>query len=225
MGMNMVTNRFVFRVLELPKMPTPEDYLTAAPQMVEKAWSQAKSDLSSLISLTGLKISTPDFSSLAIHARLRDAGGEGPGRLEFDIALFNFSVEFWVYYPYGSPGAESFGKAAVPKEVEAYREFLTKLNGWSLGGKKLVTDKDLKGFNEEFPPKPPKPTVYKNYAEMAKKSKDDVAAFRAWAKKNPKAAKAFSDLDKSAKLAPDDPGRQTALKGIDAALKDYYASF
>lgn len=225
MGMNMVTNRFVFRTLELPKMDTPDDYLSDAPALVQKAWSQVKSDLSSLISLTGLKISTPDFSSLAIHARLRDAGGEGPGRLEFDIALFNFSVELWVYYPYGSPGAESFGKAAVPKDVEEYREFLTKLNGWSLGGKKLVTDKDLKGFNEEFPPKPPKPTVYKNYAEMAKKSKDDVAAFRAWAKKNPKAAKAFSDLDKSAKLPADDPARGTALKAIDAALKDYYASF
>lgn len=225
MGMNMVTNRFVFRTLELPKMDTPDDYLSDAPALVQKAWSQVKSDLSSLISLTGLKISTPDFSSLAIQARLRDAGGEGPGRLEFDIALFNFSVELWVYYPSGAPGAESFGKAAVPKDVEEYREFLTKLNGWSLGGKKLVTDKDLKGFNEEFPPKPPKPTVYKNYAEMAKKSKDDVAAFRAWAKKNPKAAKAFSDLDKSAKLPADDPARGTALKGIDAALKDYYASF
>lgn len=225
MGMNMVTNRFVFRTLELPKMDSPDVYLSDAPALVQKAWSQVKSDLSSLISLTGLKISTPDFRSLAIQARLRDAGGEGPGRLEFDIALFNFSVELWVYYPYGAPGAESFGKAAVPKDVEEYREFLTKLNGWSLGGKKLVTDKDLKGFNEEFPPKPPKPTVYKNYAEMAKKSKDDVAAFRAWAKKNPKAAKAFSDLDKSAKLPADDPARGTALKAIDAALKDYYASF
>ena len=67
--------------------------------------------------------------------------------------------------------------------------------------------------------------VHKNYAEMAKKSKDDVSAFRAWAKKNSKAAKAFADLDKSAKLKADDPVRATALKAIDAALKDYYASF
>ena len=77
---------------------------------------------------------------MAIHGRLRNAGGEGPGRLEFDVALFNFSVEVWVNYPGGAPGAESLAKVAVPKEVEAYREFLTRLNGWSLGGKKLVSD-------------------------------------------------------------------------------------
>ncbi len=225
MGMNMVTNRFVFRTLELPKMDTPDDYLSDAPALVDKGWSQVKSDLSGLSSLTGLKLGSIDSESMAIRGRLKNAGGEGPGQLDFDVALFNFSLEVWVYYPGGAPGAESLAKVNVPKEVEAYREFLTKLNGWSLGGKKLVTDKDLKGFNEEFPPKPPKPTVYKNYAEMAKKSKDDVAAFRAWAKKNPKAAKAFSDLDKSAKLPADDPARGTALKGIDAALKDYYASF
>ncbi len=225
MGMNMVTNRFVFRTVDLPKMDSPDAYLSDAPALVEKGWSQVKSDLSGLTGLTGLKLGSIDAESMAIRGRLKNAGGEGPGRLDFDVALHNFSLEVWVYYPGGSPGAESLAKVSVPKEVEAYREFLTKLNGWSLGGKKLVTDKDLKGFNEEFPPKPPKPTVYKNYAEMAKKSKDDVAAFRAWAKKNPKAAKAFSDLDKSAKLPADDPARGTALKGIDAALKDYYASF
>lgn len=225
MGMNMVTNRFVFRVVELPKMETPEIYLKDAPAIVEKGWSQVKSDLSGLSSLAGLKLGSIDAESLAIRGRLKNAGGEGPGRLDFDVALFNFSLEVWVYYPGGAPGAESLAKVSVPKEVEAYREFLTRLNGWSLGGKKLVTDADLKKFSEEFPPKPPKPTVYKNYGEMAKKSKEDVAAFRAWAKKNPKAAKAFADLDKSAKLAADDPGRATALKAIDAALKDYYASF
>jgi len=57
------------------------------------------------------------------------------------------------------------------------------------------------------------------------KNKADVAAFRAWAKKNWKAAKAFADPDKSAKLNANDPARGTALKAIDAALKDYYASF
>lgn len=222
MGMNMVTNRFVFRVLEIPRMPTPEIYLKVSAALAEKAWSQVKSDLAGLCSLTGLKLGSINSASMGIRARTRDAGGEGPGRLEFDVALFNFSLEVWVYYPEGAPGAESLAKVAVPKEVEAYRAFLTSLNGWSLGGKKLVTDADLKKFTEEFPPKP---TVYKNYAELAKKSKEDLAAFRAWSKKNSKAAKAFSDLDKSAKLKPDDPARATALKAIDAALKDYYASF
>ena len=222
MGMNMVTNRFVFRTVDLPKMPTPEIYLKVAPVLVEKAWSQVKSDLSGLGSLIGLKLGAIDADALAIRGRLKNAGGEGPGRLDFDLALFNFSVEVWVYYPGGAPGAESLAKVSVPKEVEAYREFLTRLNGWSPGGKKLVTDADLKKFAEEFPPKP---TVYKNYAELAKKSKEDLAAFRAWSKKNSKAAKAFIDLDKSAKLKADDPARGTALKAIDAALKDYYASF
>ncbi|MCE9658760.1 MAG: hypothetical protein K8R60_09395 [Burkholderiales bacterium] len=224
MGMNMVTNRFVFRTVELPKMPTPDAYLKVAPYLIEKAWSAAKSDLSGLSSLTGLKLGGIEADSMAIRGRLRNAGGEGPGRLEFDVALFNFSLEVWVYYPGGAPGAESLAKVAVTKDVEAYREFLTRLNGWSLSGKKLVTDADLKAFSKEFPPKLPKPTVYKNYAELAKKSKEDLAAFRAWSKKHWKAAKAFDDLDKSAKLKADDPARGTALKAIDAALKDYYAS-
>jgi hypothetical protein len=222
MGMNMVTNRFVFRVVEIPKMPTPEIYLKVAPAFIDKVWAQVKSDLAGLCSLTGLKLGAIKSDSMAIGARLKNAGGEGPGKLEFDVALFNFSVEVWVYYPGGAPGAESLAKVAVPREVEAYRTFLTSLNGWSLGGKKLVTDADLKKFAQEFPPKP---TKYKNYAELAKKSKDDLAAFRAWARKNAKAAKAFADLDKSAKLKADDPARGTALKAIDAALKDYYASF
>lgn len=235
--MNMVTNRFVFYVLEIPKMPTPEMYLKVGAALAEKAWAKVKSELSGLSSLTGLKFGAIDGEHLAISARVKGGGGgsaghPGPGRLEFDVALFNFSVEVWIYYPGGAPGAESFAKVAVPKEVEAYREFLTRLNGWSLGGKKLVTDADLKKFTQEFPPKskepekPPKPKVYKSYGEMAK-NKADVAAFRAWSKQkgNWKAAKAFSDLDKSAKLKADDPARGTALKAIDAALKDYYASF
>ena len=235
--MNMVTNRFVFYVLEIPKMPTPEMYLKVGAALAEKAWAKVKSELSGLSSLTGLKFKAIDGESLARSARVKGVGGgsaghPGPGRLEFDVALFNFSVEVWIYYPGGAPGAESFAKVAVPTEVEAYRTFLTRLNGWSLGGKKLVTDADLKKFTQEFPPKskepekPPKPKVYKNYGEMAK-NKADVAAFRAWSKQkgNWKAAKAFSDLDKSAKLKADDPARGTALKAIDAALKDYYASF
>jgi hypothetical protein len=235
--MNMVTNRFVFYVLDIPKMPTPEMYLKVGAALAEKAWAKVRSALSELSSLTGLKFGAIDGESLAIRGRVKGGGGSdghpGPGRLEFDVALFNFSVEVWVYYPGGAPGAESLAKVAVPKEVEAYRKFLTGLNGWSLGGKKLVTDADLKKFTQEFPPKsekepekPPKPKVYKNYGEMAK-NKADVAVFRAWSKQkgNWKAAKAFSDRDKSAKLKADDPARGTALKAIDAALKDYYASF
>ena len=38
--MNMVTNRFVFRVIELQKMPMPEVYLKVAPVLVEEAWSR-----------------------------------------------------------------------------------------------------------------------------------------------------------------------------------------
>ena len=170
--MNMVTNRFVFRVVEVPKMPTPEMYLKVVPVLVEKAWSQVKSQLSGLSSLTGLKLGSIKADSLAIHGRLKNAGGEGPGRLEFDVALHNLSLEVWVYYPDGSPGAESLVEVAVPKEVE-----------------------------------------------------EDLAAFRAWSEKNWKAAKALSDLDKSAKLKADDPARGTALKAMDAALKDYYATF
>jgi hypothetical protein len=238
--MNMVTNRFDIFILEIPKMATPELYLKVGAALAEKAWAKVKSELSGLSSITGLKLGSIDGEKLAISGRDSSGGGgsaghPGPGRLRFNVALFNFSVEVWIYYPGGAPGAESFAKVAVPKEVEAYREFLTRLNGWSFGSKKLVTDADLKKFTAEFPPKsekpkepekPPKPKVYKNYGEMAK-NKADVAAFRAWSKQkgNAKAAKAFSDLDKSAKLKADDPARGTALKAIDAALKDYYASF
>jgi hypothetical protein len=98
------------------------------------------------------------------------------------------------------------------------------LNGWSTADRTSVPDADFKKFNDSNPKKPPKPT-YKDFDEMAKKSKTDVDAFRAWAKGNSNAKKAFEAIDKTAKAKPTDPARVEAMKLINAALQDYYKTF
>jgi hypothetical protein len=114
------------------------------------------------------------------------------------------------------------GSVNVPTEREAYRDFLGSLNGWSNSAQNIVPDADFKAFNAKFPKKP---TEYKDFDEMAKKSKSDVDGFRTWANGNSGAKKAFADIDKTAKAKPSDPTRAGALKAINASLKEYYKSF
>ena len=51
--------------------------------------------------------------------------------------------------------------------------------GWSDGDHPLVSESDFKTWSRK---NPKKPTVYKTYEELARKSKADTEAFRAWAK-------------------------------------------
>ena len=172
-----------------------------------------KSDLDGL---AGLKLVKPDFDSLAdalIKSRTHAVMFElvlTKTEFRLDVQISNVTVRA--------------GKVSVPSHLEEYRNFLGLLNGWSSPGRDIVPDADFKKFNASNPKKPAKPS-YKDFDEMAKKSKADVDAFRTWAKGNSNAKKAFDALDKTAKAKPTDPARAAALKAINDSLKDYYKTF
>jgi hypothetical protein len=180
---------------------------------IEKGWDSVKSVLDGL---AGLKLTKPNIDSLAdtlissqTHAVM------------FELVLTK--AEFRLDVEVGNVTMKA-GKINVPSDLEAYRTFLASLNGWSAGDHNIVPDADFKKFNTSNPKAPTKPP-YKDFEEMAKKSKTDVDAFRDWAKSNPKAKKAFEAVDKTAKSKPTDPVRVAALKAINESLQDYYKTF
>ena len=180
---------------------------------IAKKWDGVMSDLNGL---GGIKLAKPDFEAVA-DALIKS----GKHAVIFDMVLTKSEFRLDVIVDKTTWKA---GSARVPTDLEEYRNFLGLLNGWSNASRNIVPDADFKKFNANNPPKPAKPT-YKDFDEMAKKSKADVDAFRAWAKGNGNGKKAFEAIDKTAKAKPTDPARVEAMKLINAALQEYYKTF
>lgn len=182
---------------------------------LRKKYDKVKSDTSSI---DGLSIKAPDWATL-ISTKKR----EKSRAVSFDLSLNKSELVLTA----GTPTGTRFilGKKAVPSDIEAYRAFLEGLMNWSDSDHPLVTEADFKDWSKKNPKKPEKPTVYKTYDEMVKKSKTDAEAFRIWAKANAAGKKALDELTKTDKLKPADPARVKALKGADAVLLAYYKTF
>jgi hypothetical protein len=194
------------------KVPLAADKANVV-KRIKKNWDGVMSDLNGL---ADIKLTKPDFDAVA-DALIKS----GTHAVMFDMVLTK--SEFRLDVIAGSVTWKA-GSVKVPSDLEAYRNFLGLLNGWSTAARNIVPDADFKKFNDANPKKPAKPT-YKDFDEMAKKSKTDVDAFRAWSKGNGNAKKAFEAIDKTAKAKPNDPARLAALKAINVSLQDYYKTF
>ena len=199
-------------VVSFDKVPQQADKDNVV-KRIRKKWDGVMSDLNGL---GGIKLSKPDFDAVA-DALIK----AGTHAVIFDMVLTKSEFRLDVIVDKTTWKA---GSVKVPTDLEDYRNFLSLLNGWSNADRNIVPEADFKKFNDSNPKKPPKPT-YKDFDEMAKKSKTDVDAFRAWAKGNSNAKKAFEAIDKTAKAKPTDPARVEAMKLINAALQDYYKTF
>ena len=194
------------------KVPQAADKPTVV-KRIDKGWDTVKS---SLDGLGGIKLTKPNSDSLADTLITSQTHA-----VMFELVLTK--SEFRLDVEIGNVTIKA-GKVNVPSDLEAYRDFLASLNGWSTGDHNIVPDADFKKFNASNPKAPTKPP-YKDFEEMAKKSQSDVDAFRAWAKNNAKAKKAFEAVDNTVKAKPNDPARVAALKAINESLKDYYKTF
>jgi hypothetical protein len=199
-------------LVSFDKVPTAADKDKVV-KRVKKGWDGVMSDLNGL---GGIRLVKPDFDAVA-DALIKS----GTHAVMFEMVLTK--SEFRLDVIAGNVTWKA-GSAKVPSELEDYRNFLSLLNGWSTADRNIVPDADFKKFNASNPKKPAKP-AYKDFEEMAKKSKADVDAFRAWAKGNGNGKKAFDAIDKTAKAKPTDPARVAALKAINASLQDYYKTF
>jgi hypothetical protein len=200
-------------LVSFDKVPQPADKPNVL-RRIAKSWDGVKSDLDGL---AGIKLTKPDLDAVA-DALVKS----GKHAVIFDLVLTE--AEFKLNVEAGDVIFKA-GSVRVPSDLEEYRNFLASLNGWSTSARNIVPDADFKSFNDKNPKTPQKPTEYKDFDEMVKKSKSDLEAFRDWAKTNSGAKKAFADIDKTAKAKPTDPARVAALKAINASLKDYYKSF
>jgi hypothetical protein len=182
---------------------------------LRKKYDKVKSDTSSI---DGLSIKAPDWATV-ISTKKR----EKSRAISFDLTLKKSELVLTA----GTPTGTRFvlGKKVVPSDLEDYRTFLEALMNWSDSDHPLVSEADFKDWSKKNPKKPEKPTVYKTYDEMIKKSKTDAEAFRTWAKTNAAGKKALDELTKTDKLKPADPARVKALKGVDAVLPAYYKTF
>jgi hypothetical protein len=199
-------------LVSFDKVPSAADKDNVV-KRIKKAWDGVMSDLNGL---GGIRLVKPDFDAVA-DALIKS----GTHAVMFEMVLTK--SEFRLDVIAGNVTWKA-GSAKVPSELEDYRNFLSLLNGWSTADRNIVPDADFKKFNASNPKKPAKP-AYKDFEEMAKKSKADVDAFRAWAKGNGNGKKAFDAIDKTAKAKPTDPARVAALKAINASLQDYYKTF
>lgn len=179
---------------------------------LRKKYDTVKSEISSI---DGLSIKAPDWATV-ISTKQR----EKSRAVSFDLSLKKSELVLTA----GTPTGTRFilGKKAVPTDLEEYRTFLEGLMNWSDSDHPLVTETDFKDWSKK---NPKKPTVYKTYEEMVKKSKADTEAFRTWAKTNAAGKKALDELTKTDKLKPADAARVKALKAVDAVLPAYYKTF
>jgi len=206
------TADFDDHLVSFDKVPQAADKENVV-RRIKKNWDGVMSDLNGL---AGIKLVKPDFDGVA-DALIKS----GTHAVIFELVLTK--AEFRLDVIAGNATWKA-GSVKVPSELEDYRDFLSLLNGWSTADHNIVPDADFKKFNASNPKKPAKPT-FKDFDEMAKKSKADVDAFRAWAKGNSNGKKAFDAIDKTAKAKPADPARVAALKAINASLQDYYKTF
>lgn len=195
-------------LVSFDKVPLAADKVNVV-NRVKKKWDEVKSDLEGL---GGLKLQKPDLDAVA-EALIKS----GTHAVMFELVLTKAEFRLDVLVDKVTFNA---GKVKVPTDLEEYRNFLSLLNGWSTGTRDIVPDADFKNFNAK---NPKKPTEYKDFDDMVKKSKTDLEAFRKWAASNAKDA--LTKIDKTAKAKPTDPARVEALKAINVALKDYYKSF
>jgi hypothetical protein len=179
---------------------------------LRKKYDTVKSETSSI---DGLSIKAPDWATV-ISTKKR----EKSRAVSFDLSLKKSELVLTA----GTPTGTRFilGKKSVPTDLEDYRTFLEGLMNWSDSDHPLVTEADFKDWSKK---NPKKPTVYKTYEEMVKKSKADTDAFRTWAKTNAAGKKALDELTKTDKLKPADAARVKALKAVDAVLPTYYKTF
>jgi hypothetical protein len=189
-----------------------DDEPTYYERRLRKKYDKVKSEANSI---DGLSIKAPDFATL-ISTKKR----EKSRAISFTLELKKSELVLTA----GTPGGSRFilGKKSVPTDLDEYRTFLEGLMNWSDGDHPLVTEADFKDWSKK---NPKKPTVYKTYEEMVKKSKADAEAFRTWAKTNAAGKKALDELTKTDKLKPTDAARVKALKAVDAVLPAYYKTF
>jgi hypothetical protein len=179
---------------------------------LRKKYDTVKRDVNAI---DGLSIKAPDWATL-IATKKR----EKSRAITFGLDLKRSALVLTA----GSPTGTRFvlGKRAVPSDLEEYRLFLEGLMGWSDGDHPLVSESDFKNWSRK---NPKKPAVYKTYEEMARKSKADAEAFRAWAKTSSVGKKVLEEAARTEKLKPADPARARALKLLDAMLAGYYKTF
>jgi hypothetical protein len=181
---------------------------------LSKVYDKVKSDIKDI---DGLSPKAPDYATV-MATRKR----EKSHAVSFELKLSKSELALTV----GTPGGSRFmvTKRSVPSDLEEYRDFLQALSNWN-DSDALVPEKDFKDWNAKNPKVVPKPTVYKTYEEMAKKSKSDAEAFLKWAKAQTSYKKAAEELAKTEKLKPADPARVKALAALAPALAAYYKSF
>ena len=182
---------------------------------LRKAYDRVKAAVKDI---DGLSVKAPDFE-MVMSMKKR----EKSRAVSYDLTLTKSDLSLTV----GTPTGTRFvlAKRSVPTDLEAYRDFLEALMNWSDSDHPLVTESEFKNWSTKNPKNAAKPTVYKTYDDMLKKSKTDAEAFKAWAKSNSAAKKAMDELAKTDKLKPTDAARIKALKAVDAVLPTYYKSF
>ncbi|MCE9657552.1 MAG: hypothetical protein K8R60_03265 [Burkholderiales bacterium] len=189
-----------------------DDDPAAYERKLRKKYDTVKRDVNAI---DGLSVRAPDFATLIATKKREKAKA-----VSFILDLNRSSLVLTV----GPPAGTRFvlGKQSVPSDLEEYRLFLEGLVGWSDGDHPLVSEADFKAWSRK---NPKKPTVYKTYEELARKSKADTEAFRAWAKANSTGKKVLEEAARTEKLKPADPARVKALKLLDATLAAYYKTF
>jgi hypothetical protein len=180
---------------------------------LKKSWDGLMSDLNGL---GGISLVKPDWDAVA-DALIKS----GKHAVIFELVLTKTEFRLDVI---ADKVTWKAGNTKLPSDLEEYRSFLSLLSGWSDTLHDIVPTSDFKKFNDNNPRKPEKPKA-KDYEALVKLGKAPVDAFRAWAKSNSNAKKAFDAIDKTAKSKPTDPARVAALKAINLSLLDYLKSF
>ena len=189
-----------------------DDDPVAYERKLRKKYDTVKRDVNAI---DGLSIKAPDWATLIATKK-----GEKSRAVSFSLDLKRSSLVLTAGTPTGSRFV--LGRRAVPSDLEEYRLFLEALMGWSDGDHPLVSESDFKTWSRK---NPKKPTVYKTYEELARKSKADTEAFRTWAKTSSPGKKVLEEWGRSEKLKPADAARVKALKMLDALLAGYDKTF
>ena len=189
-------------------------------QLIERGWQTAKAPVTALARAAGGKVDAfkPEYAAGDMKAL--------KGRHGFDFYVVYDDNSVGAYWTERKRSIRVLSETKVPLAVEEKRKFLANLSGWSHGGKKLVTDADLKQFEKDYPLKP---KVYKDFPAMQKDSKA-VVAFLDWARaKGGKAAKArdayYEAFTGNRGYKDDNPVVVAAVKALNETMKDYYKSF
>jgi len=202
-----------------PVEEIPEPVVLA---LVSAGWGRVKGVVQALAGLSGAKVNAFEPARAVSDMVVI----KGVKSCEFYATLVLGRATVGAYWSDHKRSVRVLAEGKLPDGVEERRAFLTRLNGWSHGGKKLVTDADLKQFEADFPKKP---KVYKDFQAIRKDS-NALVAFFDWARsKGGKPAKArdayYDAFTGNRGLKDNDPVVVAALKALNEALKEYYRSF